>query len=73
MSVASEGLGKAKGGSISRATYSIDEVAGLFNIGRNQAYEGARRGDLPTIRVGRSIRAPKALIDEMLGIKGDAG
>ena len=73
MSVASEGLGKAKGGSISRATYNIDEVAGLFNIGRNQAYEGARRGDFPTIRVGRSIRAPKALIDEMLGIKGDAG
>ncbi len=53
---------------ISRATYSIEEVAKLLGIGRNAAYEGARRGDFPTIKIGKSVRAPKALIDRMLGI-----
>jgi len=53
-------------------TYTIDEVATLLGIGRNAAYEGARRGAFPTIKIGKSVRAPKALIDRMLGIGGEA-
>jgi predicted DNA-binding transcriptional regulator AlpA len=48
------------------------EVATLLGIGRNAAYEGARRGAFPTIKIGKSVRAPKALIDRMLGIGGEA-
>jgi excisionase family DNA binding protein len=62
---------KKECGPISRATYSIDEVAVLLDIGRNAAYEGARRGDFPTVKIGKSVRAPKALIDRMLGIRGE--
>ncbi len=58
-------------GPIATATYSIEEVAALFKIGRNQAYECARRGDFPVIRLGKTIRAPKALINRMLGVGGD--
>jgi len=29
-----------------------------FSLGRNASYEAARRGDIPTIRVGRLLRVP---------------
>jgi hypothetical protein len=32
---------------LSRRTYKLDEVAILLGIGRNAAYEAARRGDFP--------------------------
>jgi excisionase family DNA binding protein len=51
-----------------RQTYTIQEVAMLLGVGRNQAYESARRGDFPTIRVGKRVLAPKATIDRLLGI-----
>lgn len=36
-------------------------VAGQFlGIGRSPSYEAARRGDIPTIRVGHSLRVPTA-------------
>jgi len=71
MSIASVGLGRDER-RVTKATYSMDEVATLFDIGRNAAYEGARRGDFPTVKIGKSVRAPKALIDRMLGIEGGA-
>jgi excisionase family DNA binding protein len=55
-------------GPIVRRTYTIDEVAKLLGVGRNQAYESARRGDFPTLRIGKRLLAPKAAIDKMLGI-----
>jgi excisionase family DNA binding protein len=67
MSIGSVGLGKHER-TIDRSTYTIDEVAALFGIGRNQAYQAAARGDFPTFRLGKSLRAPKALIDRMLGL-----
>ena len=48
------------------------ESVRILGIGRNAAYEGARRGAFPTIKIGKSVRAPKALIDRMLGIGGEA-
>jgi excisionase family DNA binding protein len=49
-------------------TYRIDEVAKLLGIGRNAAYESVARGEIPVIRLGRRMVAPKALIDRMLGL-----
>ena len=69
MSVMSTGLGDDERPVI-RRTYDIAEVGKLLGIGRNQAYEAARRGDFPTIRVGKRLVAPKAAIDRMLD--GDA-
>jgi excisionase family DNA binding protein len=49
-----------------RLTYDIEEVARLLGVGRNQAYESARRGDFPTIRIGKRLLAPKAGIKKLL-------
>lgn len=37
-----------------RATITVPEAAELIGVGRSAAYEAARRGQLPTRRVGRS-------------------
>ncbi len=47
-------------------TYSVDEAAILLGIGRNTAYEGIRRGEIPSIRVMRCRRVPKAALHRML-------
>lgn len=51
---------------ISRRTYTIEEAAQLLGIGRNHAYEAAKRGDIPSIKIGKRIVVPKAAIDRML-------
>jgi excisionase family DNA binding protein len=65
MSTMRTGLGKDER-PIVRQTYSVEEVAKLLGIGRNSAYEAARRGDFPTIKVGGRIVVPKSALDRML-------
>jgi hypothetical protein len=45
-------------------------VAGavFFGLSRNGSYEAAKRGDLPTIRIGRKIFVPTALVAARLGL-----
>lgn len=47
-------------------TYSIEEAAQLLGIGRNHAYEAAKRGEIPVIRIGKRLLVPKAALDRML-------
>jgi len=56
-----------------RMTYSIEEVAKLLGIGRNQAYEAAKRGDFPVIKVGKRLLAPKPALDRMLMLNAGGG
>lgn len=51
------------------ATTTIPEAARRLKIGRNQAYEGARKGQLPAIRIGRRWLVPTAALDQMLSEK----
>jgi excisionase family DNA binding protein len=52
----------------------VEEVARILRIGRNAAYEGVRSGAIPSIKLGRSVRVPKALLERMLKEGGyDAG
>ena len=37
-----------------------------FGLGRNASYEAARRGDLPTIRIGRLLRVPVVALERKL-------
>jgi excisionase family DNA binding protein len=46
--------------------YTVPEVGKLLKIGRNQAYAAAKRGEIPTIRIGRSLRVPKPAFDRLL-------
>ena len=51
----------------SRLTISVEETAQLLGIGRTAAYEAARRGELPTRRIGKRIVIPVALLLNWLG------
>ncbi len=57
----------AQSRSVDRLTYTVDEAAQLLGISRNSAYEAARTGDLPTIRLGRRILVPRSRLEELLG------
>jgi len=50
--------------------YTIEEAAELLKIGRSGAYEAARRGDIPVLRIGRRWLVPRVALDKMLA---DAG
>lgn len=41
-----------------RLTYTVDEVAEMLGISRGLAYEMVRRGELPSIRLGRRLLVP---------------
>lgn len=38
----------------------------FFGIGRSAAYEAARRGEIPTIRIGRKLLVPVVAVKRML-------
>ena len=50
-----------------RLVLTIEEAAHLLKIGRSCAYEAARRGELPTIRMGRRLLVPRVALDKLLG------
>jgi excisionase family DNA binding protein len=41
-----------------RATITIEQTARLLGLGRTAAYDAARRGELPTRRLGRRLLVP---------------
>ena len=41
-----------------------------FDLGRNAAYEAAKRGDLPVIKIGRKLRVPIVALERMLNGAG---
>lgn len=47
---------------------TVEEAAKVLRIGRSAAYEAARRGELPSVRIGRSLRVPRAALDRLLGV-----
>ena len=51
-----------------KGTYSVPEAARLLGIGRNAAYDAVRRGEIPTIRIGKRLLVPKAALQRMLEI-----
>lgn len=53
-----------------RLVYDVPEAGALLGLGRNASYEAAKRGDIPTIRIGKLIRVPKAAFDQMLARVG---
>jgi hypothetical protein len=54
-------------------TLSVPEAGRrYFGLGRNASYEAARRGEIPTIKIGGKIRAPVVLLERMLENAGRA-
>jgi excisionase family DNA binding protein len=49
-------------------TTTIDEAAKELGIGRNQAYAAAKRGEIPTIRIGNRILVLREPFKRLLGV-----
>jgi excisionase family DNA binding protein len=49
-----------------RLTYSVEEAALLLGVSRNSAYEAVRKGELPTVRLGRRILIPRSRLEALL-------
>jgi len=48
-------------------TLTVPEAGRVyFDLGRNASYEAARRGDIPTIKIGRLLRVPVAQMERKL-------
>ncbi len=52
--------------SIECQTVSVEDAGKILGIGRNTAYDAAKSGQLPTIRIGRKIRVPKVALERLL-------
>jgi hypothetical protein len=50
-----------------RPTVSVPVGGACLGLSRNASYEAAKRGDLPTIRIGRRVVVPTAPLLRMLG------
>lgn len=53
-----------------RLVYTVEEAGKLLGIGRSAAYEAARSGELPVIRIGRRWLVSKQALDRMLSEAG---
>jgi excisionase family DNA binding protein len=47
-------------------TVSVPEAGKWLGIGRNAAYEAARRGEIPTIKIGKLLRVPVVALERKL-------
>lgn len=50
-----------------RIMLTVEEVAALLGLGRTAAYEAARRGELPSRRLGRRVIVPVPALLDWLG------
>lgn len=49
-----------------RATLTVQETAELLGVGRSCAYDAVRRGDIPTVRLGRRLVVPVPALIRLL-------
>ena len=55
---------------LSRPTADVPEVGMvIYGLCRNASYAAARRGEIPTIKIGGRIKVPTAAIRQQLGLK----
>lgn len=50
-------------------TMTVPEAGRVyFDLGRNASYEAARRGEIPTIKIGRLLRVPVVGMERKLEV-----
>lgn len=55
-----------------KAVLTVEELARLLRIGRNQAYEAIERGEVPgVLRLGHSIRLSVPTVQSWLGVDAE--
>jgi excisionase family DNA binding protein len=50
-----------------RETVSVEEAGQILGISRALAYQAVRRGELPTIRLGKRYLVPRVALERLLG------
>ncbi len=50
---------------------TVEEAAAVLRIGRSAAYTAVRCGDIPSVRLGRSLRVPRHQLEAMLGMPSE--
>lgn len=53
-------------------TMNVEEAAKLLSIGRNQAYDGVARGEIPHLRIGKRILVLREPLERLLAGEGKA-
>ena len=43
------------------------ELQAILRLGKNAVYEGIRRGEIPSIRIGDRILIPRRKLESMMG------
>ena len=56
---------------VTRLTYSIEEVSRILGISRSHAYKAVEIGEIPSIVIGHRKLVSKAVIDEILSAKSN--
>ena len=55
---------------LSVPTADVPDVGRVcFGLSRNGSYDAAKRGDFPTIKVGRLLKVPTASLRRQLGLE----
>jgi excisionase family DNA binding protein len=55
---------------VRRKTLTVSEAAEALGVSRQQAYDAAKTGEIPTIKVGKRILVPVAAFNKLLeGVK----
>jgi excisionase family DNA binding protein len=49
-----------------RKVLTVPEAGAQLGLGRNASYEAAKRGDIPTIKLGKLLRVPKLAFERLL-------
>jgi len=49
-------------------TMTVEEAAAALGISRNLAYEAARDGRIPAIRIGRRLLVPRRALEKLLEV-----
>jgi predicted DNA-binding transcriptional regulator AlpA len=49
-----------------RLVLDVPEAGAKLGLSRNAAYAAAKRGDIPTIRIGKLLRVPVKALERML-------
>ena len=49
-----------------RLVLEVPEAGAKLGLGRNASYAAAKRGDIPTIKIGRLLRVPVRALEEIL-------
>jgi excisionase family DNA binding protein len=56
----------AQGSESQRRTLSVEEAGRMLGISRGAAYEYAKSGAIPTIKLGKRVLVPKAAFEKLL-------